>query len=153
MSAFEPIRSGHRNGAHRPPLPALEHVAGRMARKYPPDWLETYGGHIYGSMLAGCILVYLAIACFNDAWWPLLIPVLVPPTLAYIPDILFARAPGNPRWAHPRASVDAYEMELVHQAMYAVARPHRDAVMQHYPARTGARVYAVLQILRDICPP
>lgn len=153
MSAFGQIHSGHGNGAHLLPLPALEHVAGRMARKYPPDWLETHGGRIYGGMLAGCILVYLAIASVNDAWWPLLVPVLVPPTVAYIPDILFARAPGNPRWAHPRASVDAYEMELVHQAMYAAAGPHRDAVMQHYPARTGARVYAVLQIFREICPP
>lgn len=151
MRALEQIRSGQGINARVNALDALEEVAARMASKYPPDWLETYGGRIYGAMLGVCFLAYLAISYVHAAWWPLLIPILVPPTVAYIPDLLFARYPGNPRWAHPRAAVGPYDMELVHQIMRSAPGEQRDELMAHYPARTGERVYAVLQVFRDAC--
>lgn len=128
---------------------ALEDVAKRLTEKYPPDWLERYGNRIYGVLLSLSLLSYLCISFHTFTWWAFLIPILVPPIIAYIPDILFARIPGYPRWAHPLAVVDHDDMEIVHQIVYSMNGTRKQRMMEYHPARTGSRVFAILEILRD----
>lgn len=128
---------------------ALEEVAKRLAKNYPPDWLERYGNRIYGVLLSLSFLSYLCISFHNFTWWAVLIPILVPPIIAYMPDIFFARIPGHPRWAHPLAVVDHDDMEIVHQIIYSMNKTRKQRMMEYHPANTGSRVFAILEILRD----
>lgn len=130
-------------------LLALEEVAKRLTKKYPPDWLERHGKRIYGVLLSLSFLAYLSLSFHNFTWWAFLIPVLVPPIIAYIPDIFFARIPGYPRWAHPLAIVDHNDMKIVHQIVHSTNEARKQRMMEYCPANTGNRVFAILEILRD----
>lgn len=126
----------------------LECVEANMTKKYPPDWLEMYGGRIYQLLLVTCFAVYLLMSWSQGPWPSLFIPLLIPPVVAYIPDLLVARRPGRPRWAHHLAVVDPADVEAVHGIIMAAPPAYRVEAVSYYPATTGDRAYEVLKMHR-----
>lgn len=126
----------------------LDEVAERLARKYPPDWLETHGVRIYHWMLAICFLLGPACALLFRAWWSFVPPLLVPPLFALMPVVTFGRALGGPRWADARAVVDRDHMDLIHLVMHRAAPAMKQEMMRHYPAHSGDRVFEIAALAR-----
>lgn len=126
----------------------LQCVEANMTKKYPPDWLEIYSGKIYTLLLVTCFAVYLLMSWSQGPWPSLLIPLIIPPVVAYIPDVLMARRPGRPRWAHHLARVDPADVEAVHGVMWAAPLAYRSEAMSYYPVTTGDRLYQVLTMYR-----
>lgn len=95
-------------------LLVLEAVARRLARKYPPDWLERQGRPLYLATLAASFLAAVLAGLAWGPWWGFLIPLCVPTcVLVVLPRLLFGRIAGRPRWAHPLASLDRQDIDLV----------------------------------------
>lgn len=92
----------------------LEGVARRLARKYPPDWLERHWGALYAGTLALTFLLAVLLALAWSPWWSVLVPLLGPTVvLVALPRLLFGRTPGHPRWAHRLATLDRQDAALV----------------------------------------
>lgn len=92
----------------------LEGVARRLARKYPPDWLERHWGALYAATLAATFLLAVLLALSWSPWWSVLVPLFGPTlVLVVLPRLLFGRTPGHPRWAHRLASLDSHDAALV----------------------------------------
>ena len=92
----------------------LEGVARRLARKYPPDWLERHWGLLYAGALAATFLLAALLALAWAPWWSVLVPLFGPTlVLVALPRLLFGRTPGHPRWAHRLASLDSHDAALV----------------------------------------
>jgi len=95
-------------------LLVLDGVARRLARKYPPDWLERHWRTLYAATLALTFLLALALALAWAPWWSVLVPLLGPTVvLVALPRLLFGRTPGHPRWAHRLAVLDSDDAALV----------------------------------------
>ena len=111
MHTFHHIRSGSLPVQH---YLLLEGVARRLARKYPPDWLERHWRRLYAATLTITFLLAVLLALAWAPWWSVLVP-LFGPTLALIvlPRALFGRTPGHPRWAHRLAVLDCRDAALV----------------------------------------
>ena len=92
----------------------LESVARRLAKKYPPDWLERQGRPLYLATLAGSFLTAVLLGLAWGPWWGFLIPLFMPTcVLVVLPWLLFGRIAGRPRWAHRLATLDWQDAELV----------------------------------------
>ena len=92
----------------------LEGVARRLARKYPPDWLERHWGALYAATLAATFLLAVLLALSWAPWWSVLVPLFGPTVvLVALPRLLFGRTPGHPRWAHRLAALDSHDAALV----------------------------------------
>ena len=92
----------------------LEGVARRLARKYPPDWLERHWGRLYAGTLAATFLLAVLLALAWAPWWSVLVPLFGPTlVLVALPRLLFGRTPGHPRWAHRLAALDSHDAALV----------------------------------------
>lgn len=105
----------------------LEGVARRLARKYPPDWLERRWRTLYAVTLALTFLLALVLALAWAPWWSVLVPLFTPTlVLVAVPRLLFRRTPGHPRWAHPLAALDRHDAELV-RCLIGAAQAESDA--------------------------
>jgi hypothetical protein len=100
----------------------LEAVARRLTRKYPPDWLERQGRPLYHATLAVSFLSAVLLGLAWGPWWGFLIPLFMPTcVLVVLPRLLFGRITGRPRWAHPLATLDRQDVELVRHAVTSMA--------------------------------
>jgi len=107
----EPVQAGGMPVQH---VLALEAVAGRLARKYPPDWLERHWGASYAAALAATFVLAVVLALACAPWWGMLVPLVGPSMLLVVlPRLLFGRTPGRPRWAHHLAALDSRDALLV----------------------------------------
>ena len=96
----------------------LEGVAHRLARTYPPDWLERHWGRLYYATLAFTFLLAFLLALAWSSWWSVLVPLFGPTlVLVVLPRLLFGRTPGHPRWAHRLAVLDRHDADLVRSLM------------------------------------
>jgi hypothetical protein len=92
----------------------LDAIARRLARKYPPDWLERQGRPLYLATLATSFLSAVLISLAWGPWWGCLVPLFMPTcVLVVLPRLLFGRITGRPRWAHPLATLDRQDVELL----------------------------------------
>ncbi|NNG22314.1 hypothetical protein [Telluria aromaticivorans] len=92
----------------------LEDVARRLARTYPPDWLERQGRQVYTVALTVSFLLGMLLGLAWGPWWGFLIPLSMPGlVLVVLPRCLFGREAGRPRWAHRLAALDRKDVELV----------------------------------------
>ena len=95
-------------------LLVLEDVARRLARSYPPDWLERNGQQLHGATLAASFVMAVVLGLAWGPWWTCLLPLLLPSLLlVLLPRWLFRREAGRPRWAHPLAQLDPQERALL----------------------------------------
>lgn len=95
----------------------LEAIAGRLASKYPPDWLERQGRRLYLATLAISFLCAVLLGMAWGPWWGFLIPLLAPTcVLVILPRLLFGRITGRPRWAHPLATLERQDVELLRRS-------------------------------------
>jgi len=105
----------------------LEAVARRLARKYPPDWLERQGRPLYLATVAGSFVIAVLLGLAWGPWWGFLIPLFMPTcVLVVLPRLLFGRITGRPRWAHPLATLDRHDAELVRRCFGSMK--HRSAI-------------------------
>lgn len=96
----------------------LESIARRLAAKYPPDWLERQGRALYLLTLALSFLAAVLLGVAWGPWWGFLIPLFMPTLLLVaLPRLLFGRVTGRPRWAHPLATLDRHDAELVRRTV------------------------------------
>lgn len=96
----------------------LEGIARRLARKYPPDWLERRGRPLYLLTLALSFLAAGLLGLAWGPWWSALLPLCMPTLLLVtLPRLLFGRAAGRPRWAHPLATLDREDVELLRRML------------------------------------
>ena len=113
----------------------LEAVAVRLARTYPPDWLERQGRPLYLATLALCFLAAVLTGLAWGPWWSFLIPLFMPTVvLVVLPMLLFGRITGRPRWAHRLAVLDRRDAELVRRTVPA---------LEHIETITGDSFYDV----------
>jgi hypothetical protein len=113
----------------------LEAVAVRLARRYPPDWLERQGRTLYLATLALSFLVAVLAGLAWGPWWGFLIPLFMPTiVLVLIPQLLFGRVAGRPRWAHRLALLDRRDAELVRRTV---------AALEHCDTISGDRFFHV----------
>lgn len=102
---------------HRLPLQdylALEDVARRLARRYPPDWLERQGQQVHAATLFASFALAIVLGLAWGPWWGFLLPIMLPLlVLVILPRSLFGREAGRPRWAHPLAVLERHEVELL----------------------------------------
>jgi hypothetical protein len=64
--------------------------------------------------LATSFLSAVLISLAWSPWWGFLVPLLMPTcVLVVLPRLLFGRITGRPRWAHPLATLDQQDAELV----------------------------------------
>jgi hypothetical protein len=127
----------------------LDKVRQNLSRKYPPDWLEKHGVHVYGATLAGCGVIYLMIAFIWAPWWNILIPIIVPPLfITLLPKVFWGREPARPRWAHPRAVVEWRDVEQVNRIVRSMSFDQRTAIMEYCPANTGDRFFKIWEYVQ-----
>ena len=113
----------------------LEAVAARLARTYPPDWLERQGRPLYLATLALSFLAAVLAGLAWGPWWSFLIPLFMPTVvLVVLPMLLFGRITGRPRWAHRLAVLDRRDAELVRRTVPA---------LEQFDAITGDRFFRV----------
>ena len=111
MNTFEQVHAGGMSVQH---YLMLEGVARRLARKYPPDWLERHWRTLYGLTLVATFGLAVLLALAWAPWWSVLVPLLGPTVvLVVLPRLLFGRTPGHPRWAHPLAALERQDAALV----------------------------------------
>jgi len=124
-------------------------VASRLATSYPPDWLERCGPQLYAVATLLCFLLGYWIAVVWSAWWAYLVPTAGPLLVSAVPMALFGREPGCPRWAHPKAVVDARDVALVDMIVDAMDAGLRRQLAPYCPPRDGAKFFRVWQALHD----
>lgn len=101
------------NGLSRGDHIRLRGVVSRIAKTYPPDWLERGGPQLYcATILASLMVTYLVGAVWSP-WWTYLIPVVFPLLLSVLLVLLFDREPSRPRWAHPLAIVNDDDAAII----------------------------------------
>jgi hypothetical protein len=123
----------------------LQGVVNRLARAYPPDWLERCGALFYGASLA----LTGVVGALWSPWWTYLIPVVCPVLLlGVVPVWLFGREPGCPRWAHPLAIISADDAALIGRIVDAMDERSKAELLRHCPANDGAKVFALWQLLQ-----
>lgn len=99
-------------------LLVLERIARRLARKYPPDWLERQGRPLYLATVAASFLTAVLLGLAWGPWWGFLVPLLMPTcVLVLLPWLLCGRVTGRPRWAHPLALLDREDAELLRRVL------------------------------------
>ncbi len=99
-------------------LLVLEAVARRLAIKYPPDWLERQGLPLYFATLATSFVTAVLLALAWGPWWGFLVPLFMPTcVLVLLPRLMFGRVTGRPRWAHPLATLDRQDVELLRRVL------------------------------------
>lgn len=127
----------------------LQGVARRLARAYPPDWLERRSSQLYvATVLASLGLTFLIGAMWSP-WWTYLVPVVFPLlVLMVLPRWLFGREAGCPRWAHPLAVVNDDDVALIATIVAAMDGPFNAAFARHCPASDGAKFFAIWQVLQ-----
>jgi hypothetical protein len=127
----------------------LQAVVNRLARAYPPDWLERCGGQLYGATIVASLALTGVVGALWSPWWTYLIPVVCPLLLlGVLPVWLFGREPGRPRWAHPLAIVGDDDAALIGRIVAAMDEPSRAELLRHCPANDGAKVFALWQLLQ-----
>ena len=137
-----------RNGLSRADRMYLRGVVFRIARRYPPDWLERRGSQLYCvTTIASLALTYL-IGTFWSPWWTYLIPVVFPLFLSILLVWLFDREPGRPRWAHPLAIVNNDDTALIGQMIEATDGQLKTKLSKYCPVNNGARLFAIWQVLQ-----
>jgi len=95
-------------------LMLLDGIARRMSRKYPPDWLERQGRSLYLATLATSFVTAVILGLAWGPWWGFLVPLFMPTcVLVVLPQMLFGRVTGRPRWAHPLAVLDRQDADLL----------------------------------------
>lgn len=125
----------HPDAASIQDILVLEAVAGRLAGKYPPDWLERQGRPLYLATIAASFLCAVLLGLAWGPWWGFLVPLFTPTcVLVVLPRLLFGRVAGRPRWAHPLATLDRQDAELVRRLF---------ASMRGRSAISGADVFAL----------
>lgn len=113
----------------------LDAIAVRLARKYPPDWLERQGRLLYLATLGMSFVAAVLVGLVWGAWWSFLIPLILPTAvLTVIPQLLFGRVAGRPRWAHRLAVLAPRDIEMVRRKVSA---------LQHCEAISGDRLFEV----------
>jgi len=127
----------------------LQGMVNRLARAYPPDWLERCGAQLYGATIVASLALTGVVGALWSPWWTYLIPVVCPLLLlGVLPVWLFGREPGRPRWAHPLAIVGDDDAALIGRIVAAMDEPSRAELLQHCPANDGAKVFALWQLLQ-----
>lgn len=122
----------------------LEAVAARLARKYPPDWLERQGRPLYVATLVLSFLAAVLAGLAWGPWWSFLLPLFMPTVvLVVLPMLLFGRVTGRPRWAHPLAVLDRRDADLVRRTVPALE--HLDAISGDRFFRVWARAHYRMQ--------
>ena len=129
----------------------LQGVVNRLARAYPPDWLERCGALLYGATIVASLGLTGLVGALWSPWWTYLIPVVCPLLLAgVLPVWLFGREPGRPRWAHPFAIVSADDAALIGRIVDTMNEQSRTGLLQYCPANDGAKVFALWQLLQAV---
>ncbi len=127
----------------------LQGVVNRLARAYPPDWLERCGARLYGAAIVASLALTGLVGALWSPWWTYLIPVVCPLLLVgVLPVWLFGREPGRPRWAHPLAIVSDDDAALIGRIVAGLPANCRAGLLQHCPANDGAKVFALWQLLQ-----
>ncbi|MCC2970501.1 hypothetical protein [Massilia sp. IC2-476] len=116
-------------------LMVLEGIACRLARKYPPDWLERQGRPLYLATVATSFLTAVVLGLAWGPWWGFLVPLCMPTcVLVLLPRLLFGRVTGRPRWAHPFARLDWQDAELLRRVL---------ASSEYRPTVSGEEFFAI----------
>ncbi len=127
----------------------LKGVVNRLARAYPPDWLERCGAQLYGAAIVASLGLTGLVGALWSPWWTYLIPVVCPLLLVgVLPVWLFGREPGRPRWAHPLAIVSDDDAALIGRIIDALPEQSKTGLLQHCPANDGAKFFALWQQLQ-----
>ena len=127
----------------------LQGVVNRLARAYPPDWLERCGAQLYGATIVASLMLTGVVGVLWSPWWTYLIPVVCPLLLlGVLPVWLFGREPGRPRWAHPLAIVSDEDAAMIGRIVAAMDEPSRAGLLPHCPANDGEKVFALWQLLQ-----
>jgi len=127
----------------------LQAVVNRLARAYPPDWLERCGALLYGATIVPSMGLTGLVGALWSPWWTYLIPVVCPLLLlGVLPVWLFGREPGRPRWAHPLAVVSVDDAAMIGRIVAAMDEPSRAGLLQYCPANDGAKFFALWQLLQ-----
>lgn len=120
----------------------LEAVAGRLAKQYPPDWLERQGRLLYVATLVLSFLSAVLLGMAWGPWWGFLIPLCLPTcVLVVLPRLLFGRVTGRPRWAHRLATLDRQDADLVRRFF---------ASMRDRSAISGDDIFAIWRRARHV---
>ena len=127
----------------------LQAVVNRLARAYPPDWMERCGAQLYGATIVASLALTGVVGALWSPWWTYLIPVVCPLLLlGVLPVWLFGREPGRPRWAHPLAVVSVDDAAMIGRIVDAMPASCRAGLLQHCPASDGAKFFALWQLLQ-----
>jgi len=127
----------------------LQGVVNRLARAYPPDWLERCGALLYGATIVASMGLTGLVGALWSPWWTYLIPVVCPLLLlGVLPVWLFGREPGRPRWAHPLAVVSVDDAAMIGRIVAAMDEHSRAELLRHCPANDGAKFFALWQLLQ-----
>lgn len=127
----------------------LQAVVNRLARAYPPDWLERCGALLYGATIVASMGLTGLVGALWSPWWTYLIPVVCPLLLlGVLPVWLFGRESGRPRWAHPLAVVSVDDAAMIGRIVDAMPASCRAGLLQHCPASDGAKFFALWQLLQ-----
>ena len=149
MSMFRTVVDPARITLSRADHFRLQTVVNRLARVYPPDWLERCGAQLYGATIVASLGLTGLVGVLWSPWWTYLIPVVCPLLLVgVLPVWLFGREPGRPRWAHPLAIVSDDDAAMIGRIVDAMDEHSRAGLSPHCPANDGAKVFALWQLLQ-----
>lgn len=149
MSMFRTVVDPARITLSRADHFRLQAVVNRLARAYPPDWLERCGAQLYGATIVASLGLTGLVGVLWSPWWTYLIPVVCPLLLVgVLPVWLFGREPGRPRWAHPLAIVSDDDAAMIGRIVDAMDEHSRAGLSPHCPANDGAKVFALWQLLQ-----
>lgn len=149
MSTRHTIPGPSRRALSRGDGVRLQGVVNRLARAYPPDWLERCGAQLYGATIVISLGLTGLVGALWSPWWTYLIPVVCPLLLAgALPVWLFGREPGRPRWAHPLAIVSDDDAAMIGRMVDAMPASCRAGLLQYCPANDGAKFFALWQLLQ-----
>ena len=145
-TVVDPARIALSRGDHL----RLQGVVNRLARAYPPDWLERCGAQLYGATIVASLALTGVVGALWSPWWTYLIPVVCPLLLlGVLPVCLFGREPGRPRWAHPLAVVSDDDAAMIGRIVAAMDEHSRAGLLPRCPANDGAKVFALWQQLQS----
>jgi hypothetical protein len=127
----------------------LQGVVNRLARAYPPDWLERCGAQLHSLTIVASLGLTALVGALWSPWWTYLIPVVCPLLLVgVLPVWLFGREPGRPRWAHPLAIMNDDDAAMIGRIVAAMDEHSRAGLLPYCPANDGAKVFALWQLLQ-----
>jgi hypothetical protein len=149
MSMHRTVANPSRTALSRADGIRLQGVVNRLAREYPPDWLERCGAQLYGAAIVASLGLTGLVGALWSPWWTYLIPVVCPLLLlGVLPVWLFGREPGRPRWAHPLAIVNDDDAAMIGRIVDAMDVRCTAALLRYCPASDGAKVFALWQLLQ-----